>query len=157
MTEATELKIICEERNFPIFQWLRVGNQCARDSRNNAAVQGAGETFQHVSSARRNAEMKTIVASLAIGACLLLPATAFAAGQPASGGDISCGSGSAVNTPGHASSAPGSAFNEPSATSSGGKAGMVYAGSGPGSAHAASGNAVSQYDIACFHVTNQVP
>jgi hypothetical protein len=28
-----------------------------------------------------------------------------------------------------------------------------YAGSGPGSAHANSGNAVSQYDVACFQVS----
>jgi len=29
----------------------------------------------------------------------------------------------------------------------------VYAGSGPGSLHANSGNAVSQYDVACFQVS----
>ena len=30
----------------------------------------------------------------------------------------------------------------------------LYAGSGPGSAHARSGNAVSQYDVACFQVSH---
>jgi hypothetical protein len=30
---------------------------------------------------------------------------------------------------------------------------LQYAGSGPGSAHASSSNAVSQYDVACFQVS----
>ncbi|MGZ6694848.1 MAG: hypothetical protein ACXVFL_04305 [Solirubrobacteraceae bacterium] len=40
----------------------------------------------------------------------------------------------------------------PKGFSSGGFANAkdLYAGSGPGSAHAVSGNAVSQYDVACF-------
>ena len=62
-------------------------------------------------------------------------------GQP----NQSCGSSTAPNTPGNASSAPGSAFN-PS-----GQAGSVYAGQQPQN----SGNpkAVSQYDVACFQVS----
>jgi len=32
---------------------------------------------------------------------------------------------------------------------------LHYAGSGPGSAHANSGNAVSQYDVACFQVSQR--
>jgi hypothetical protein len=42
--------------------------------------------------------------------------------------------------PGHASSSPGSPFNEPSATSSGGTGGAHY-------------NETSQYDVACFQVS----
>jgi hypothetical protein len=104
--------------------------------------------------------MKAIIASLTMGVCLMLPASqAFATGQPGTSAGINCGLGSATSTPGHSSSSPGAPFNEPApiGTGSGGKAGMVYAGSGPGSAHANSPNAVSQYDIACYHVTNQVP
>jgi hypothetical protein len=118
-----------------------------------------GATSKQVKTARRNAQMKTIAASLALGACLLLPVTqaAFATGQPGTSAGVNCGFGSATSTPGHSSGSPGAPFNEPSATSSGGNAGMNYAGSGSGSAHANSPNAVSQYDIACYHVTNQVP
>jgi hypothetical protein len=54
-----------------------------------------------------------------------------------------CGSATAPNTPGHASSAPGSAFNED------GVAGSKYAGTQPqNSRNTAS---VSQYDAACLH------
>lgn len=105
--------------------------------------------------------MKAIAASLAFGACLLLPATqtAFAAGQPGTSAGVNCGLGSATSMPGHSASSPGAPFNEPApiGTGSGGKSGSVYAGSGPSAVHANSLNAVSQYDIACFNVTNQVP
>src|SRR6266851_4319018 len=58
-------------------------------------------------------------------------------GQP----NQSCGSATAPNTPGHASSAPGSAFNPD------GTAGTKYAGQQPqNSRNTAS---VSQYDVAC--------
>ena len=62
-------------------------------------------------------------------------------GQPSQ----SCGSSTAADTPGQSSSAPGSAFNPD------GTAGTVYAGEQPQN----SGNvhAVSQYDVACFHVS----
>jgi hypothetical protein len=104
--------------------------------------------------------MKHVLASLTIGACLLLPSAGvvFATGQPGTTAGVNCGFGSATMTPGHAAASPGAPFNEPTPTSpTGGKAGQVYAGSGPGSAHAASANAVSQYDVACLKVTTQVP
>ena len=50
--------------------------------------------------------------------------------------------------------APGSAFNEPSATNpDGGTAGQVYAGNGQTTQTPANGHAVSQYDVACFQVS----
>jgi hypothetical protein len=49
------------------------------------------------------------------------------------------------NTPGHAASAPGSAFN-PS-----GHAGTVYAGQQPQNSR--NPKSVSQYDVACFQVS----
>ncbi len=48
-------------------------------------------------------------------------------------------------TPGHAASAPGSAFN------TSGKAGTVYAGQQPQNSNNA--HSVSQYDVACFQVS----
>ncbi|MGW2718272.1 hypothetical protein [Streptomyces sp. NPDC001492] len=62
------------------------------------------------------------------------------AGQP----NASCEDIHPATPPGNSASAPGSAF-------SGGTADLHYAGSGPGSAHAGSDNAVSQYDVACTH------
>lgn len=91
--------------------------------------------------------MKAIIASLAFGACILLPATnAAIAGQP----NASCETPGLI-TPGHA----GSASNTGSPFSPNGHSGTVYAGSdGTASlAHANSPNAVSQYDIACVHAT----
>lgn len=75
-------------------------------------------------------------------------------GQPANlGPDLtgqpnqSCGSPTALNTPGNSASSPGSAFNP------GGVAPSVYAGQQPqNSRNTAS---VSQYDVACFE-TSQV-
>jgi len=50
--------------------------------------------------------------------------------------------------PGQASSAPGSAFNE-----NGGIAGSVYAGNGASSLNGNQDKAISQYDVACFQVS----
>ncbi|HMC38170.1 MAG TPA: hypothetical protein VKI19_00820 [Acidimicrobiales bacterium] len=92
------------------------------------------------------------------GLTLMAPASmAFAdtspngPGQPGAPG-TTCGgpAGNANSTPGASASAQGSPFN-PS-----GRAGQVYAGN-PGTAslaHAQSTHAVSQYDIACFQVSN---
>jgi hypothetical protein len=101
--------------------------------------------------------MKTIITFFAVGAVLVLAAAqpVLAMGQPGTSAGVNCGSGSALLTPGHSASSPGAPFNEPSATSSGGKAGQVYAGSGPSAIHAGSPNAVSQYDIACQNVTQK--
>lgn len=106
--------------------------------------------------------MKHALASLAIGACLLVtsagvvlgagpptkPAQNPTTGQHGSNHGFSCtNSGAGINTPGNAVTALGSPFN-PS-----GQAGNVYAGN-PGTAssmHANSTAAVSQYDVACSH------
>ncbi len=72
-------------------------------------------------------------------------------GQPGAPNNT-CGP-SNPNTPGSSSSAPGSAFN------GSGVAGTVYAGN-PGTAslnHSNSTHAVSQYDIACFQVSQSHP
>jgi len=70
-------------------------------------------------------------------------------GQPSQ----SCLSSTAPNEPGHAASAPGSAFNEPTTTTPGGTAGAVYAGNGANTNTPANAAAVSQYDVACFQVS----
>ena len=66
-------------------------------------------------------------------------------GQPGQ----TCLSGTAPAEPGNAASAPGSAFNETAP----GTAGTVYAGNGVSATTANSGNAVSQYDVACYQVS----
>ena len=99
-----------------------------------------------------SAEMKHALASLTIGACLLLPSASvvFAAGQPGA----SCLSAGATMTPGSAAASPGSPFNESGTlTPAGGTAGQVYAGNRQGAPTTASPNAVSQYDVACLQVT----
>jgi hypothetical protein len=63
------------------------------------------------------------------------------AGQP----NQSCGSSTAPMTPGNSASASGSAFNP------GGQAGSVYAGQQPQNSN--NPNSVSQYDVACFQVS----
>jgi hypothetical protein len=90
---------------------------------------------------------------IAVGAtfgCLLLTgaAPALAAGNPSSTGQPSqtCLSGAAPMEPGHAASAPGSAFNE-----NGGIAGGMYAGSQPQNSN--NPKSVSQYDVACYQVS----
>jgi hypothetical protein len=82
-------------------------------------------------------------ATLAGGLALAASGTAFATGQP----NQSCQA--EPSSPGNAASAPGSAFNE----DPGGVAGAVYAGNGAPSLNANSGNAVSQYDVACLQVS----
>ena len=104
--------------------------------------------------------MKRTIACLAISASLLLPAGAvFATGQPGSP-NVLCLSGPTTSqTPGNSGSATnpggtnGSPFNQAIA--------KKYAGN-PNSPTTAIGthaspNAISQYDIACLHVTTQVP
>lgn len=71
-------------------------------------------------------------------------------GQPGTTAGFNCGEGSALVEPGNAANAPGSAFNETTP----GTAGTVYAGNGPGSAHAGSTAAVSQYDAACRQLSS---
>ena len=82
--------------------------------------------------------------TLGVGAALAAPSP-NGPGQPGA----TCGDPNASMTPGGSASAPGSAFN-PNGTSGG-----VYAGSAgtASAAHANSANAVSQYDVACFQVS----
>jgi hypothetical protein len=109
-----------------------------------------------------SAEMKQLLASLTLGACLLLPSAGVVlgagpptkpaqnptTGQHGSNHGFSCTtSGAGIDTPGNAISAQGSPFNPT------GQAGTVYAGN-PGTASATNANstaAVSQYDVACSH------
>jgi hypothetical protein len=105
--------------------------------------------------------MKHLLASLTIGACLLLPSAGIVLGAgpptkpaqtPTTGQrgspNFTCTTGGAGNnTPSAgANSAPGSPFNP------NGQAGVVYAGNPntASSAHANSTAAVSQYDVACM-------
>src|SRR5438270_13257446 len=76
----------------------------------------------------------------------------FAAGNPSGTGqpNQTCLSSTAPNEPGNASSAPGSAFNE-----NGGTAGSVYAGQQP--QNSKNPNSVSQYDVACYQVSQPHP
>lgn len=95
--------------------------------------------------------MERFAAPLAIAACVLLSSAgaSFATGQPGAAGGVTCGSPGATQTPGNSANAPGSPFDP------NGQAGLVYAGN-PGTASAAhsnSGNAISEYDIACKNVT----
>ena len=90
------------------------------------------------------------VLTMAVMLFVLSGATAFAASnsngtwQPTQ----TCLSSTAPKEPGSAASAPGSAFIE-----NGGIAGGVYAGNGVSATTAGSSHAVSQYDVACYQVS----
>jgi hypothetical protein len=98
---------------------------------------------------------KSFALALAVGAVSLF-GTAVASADPSPNGPgqpgapgTTCGNANTSSTPGNAANAGGSPFNP------NGTAGTVYAGN-PGTAsseHANSTHAVSQYDIACFQVT----
>ncbi len=97
---------------------------------------------------------RTLKFAVSIGLVLMLllalAGTALAAstgnaGQP----NQSCGSDTAPNTPGNAMSSPGSAFNP------NGQAPSVYAGQQPQNSN--NPMAVSQYDVACFQVSQPHP
>ncbi len=88
------------------------------------------------------------VVVLVVVLSLVVAGTALAAspgtrGQP----NQSCGSSTAPTTPGRAASASGSAFNP------NGHAGTVYAGQQP--QNSKNTHSVSQYDVACFQVSQQ--
>jgi hypothetical protein len=92
---------------------------------------------------------------IALGATLLAlgASGAFAASNPNGTGQPSqtCLSSTAPVEPGHAASASGSAFNETGP----GTAGTVYAGNGVSATQAGSSHAVSQYDVACYQVSQR--
>jgi hypothetical protein len=99
--------------------------------------------------------VKGITAIILVGTLAFPPVTSvFAAVNPSGTGQPSqtCLSGTAPSEPGNASSSPGSPFNETS-----GVAGSVYAGNGVSATTANSSNAVSQYDVACFQVSQPHP
>ena len=91
---------------------------------------------------RRNRTAISIIIVLVLA--LAFASTALA-GQP----NQSCGSDTAPNTPGNAASASGSAFNP------NGMAGTVYAGQQPQNSN--NPMSVSQYDVACFQVSQPHP
>ena len=100
--------------------------------------------------------MRTLIVTFfTVAALVVFAATAAAANPPGTGQPSqTCLSGTAPNEPGNAGNAPGSAFNEPSAAfPNGGTAGQVYAGNGRTLETPANGHAVSQYDVACFQVS----
>jgi len=81
---------------------------------------------------------------LALGGVSATGAFADSTGTPGQPNQ-SCGSSTAASTPGNSASASGSAFNP------GGQAGSVYAGQQP--QNSVNPNSVSQYDVACFQVS----
>ncbi len=90
----------------------------------------------------------SVMVVLALAAIVAGPALADSTGntgQP----NQSCGSSNAQMTPGNSASAPGSAFNP------NGVAGTVYAGEQPQNSQ--NPNSVSQYDVACFQVSQPHP
>ncbi len=96
--------------------------------------------------------MKVLLVAALVAALLAVGAAgAFAAANPSGTGQPSqtCLSSTASLEPGGAALAPGSAFNEAGP----GTAGTVYAGNGVSATTAGSPDAVSQYDVACFQVT----
>jgi hypothetical protein len=99
--------------------------------------------------------MRRFMTATVLAAALSMPAVvpALAASNPSPTGTGQPSQTCLVTAPlepGHAASAPGSAFNE-----NGGTAGAVYAGNGPHTSGTFPGNAnpVSQYDVACFQVS----
>jgi hypothetical protein len=94
---------------------------------------------------------KFLVTTLVAAVGVIGTQTAIAAPNPSGTGQPSqtCLSSTALAEPGAAASARGSAFNETGP----GIAGTVYAGSGVSATTAGSTHAVSQYDVACYQVS----
>jgi hypothetical protein len=94
--------------------------------------------------------VKGITIAVMVAALVFPPATSVFAASPGTQGQPgqTCLSSTAPQEPGMASSSPGSPFNEVN-----GIAGPLYAGNGVSADHANSPNAVSQYDVACFQVS----
>jgi len=99
--------------------------------------------------------MKRIAAALGTIALAAVAATpSLAASNPSPSGTGQPSQTCLVTAPlepGNAANAPGSAFNE----SGPGTAGTVYAGNGANTNTPANGAAVSQYDVACYQVSQQ--
>src|SRR6266849_886858 len=96
--------------------------------------------------------MKRMAAVLGLVVAMAVAAVpSLAASNPSGKGQPSqtCLSSTAPTEPGQAALAPGSAFNETAP----GTAGTVYAGNGVSATTPANAAAVSQYDVACFQVS----
>jgi uncharacterized low-complexity protein len=98
--------------------------------------------------------MKRLMTASVLAAALTVSAVlpAVAASNPSGTGQPSqtCLSSTALVEPGQAASAPGSAFNE----DPGGTAGAVYANpDAQGGVSSGNSHVVSQYDVACFQVS----
>jgi hypothetical protein len=149
---------------------LSVGTLRAIFPLRNMALKGSAQMKHRTASITGYRRLPA--ASTAIAACVLLSSAGVAlaqpgtTGQPGTNAGVNCGTtgtfGSAMNTPGFqstptggAASAKGSPFN----ATLPGKAGTVYANTSNGSPPSANAPnaATSQYDIACFNVTPQVP
>ncbi len=108
--------------------------------------------------------VKGLTATILVVALALPPVTsvfatsALAATNPSGTGQPSqtCTSSTAPNEPGSSSSSPGSPFNEPNSGAPGtGTGGTVYAGQQP--QNSKNPNSVSQYDVACYQVSQSHP
>ena len=95
--------------------------------------------------------MKRIVLLLSTAVALAGASVATADNPPGTGqpSQTCLSTATGPNEPGQAASSPGSPFNETSGT-----AGPLYAGNGENTETPANGNAVSQYDVACFQVSH---
>ena len=94
---------------------------------------------------KKTAVILSLVAMLMFG----LVSTSFAAGNPNGTGQPSQSCQAEPMTPGQAATARGSAFN------TSGIAGTVYAGTQPQNSN--NPHSVSQYDVACYHVSQNHP
>ncbi len=106
------------------------------------------QTKEGIDMLRRTKMVVLAVSVLVLSLALVGPALADSpgtTGQP----NQSCGSANAASTPGSAATAPGSAFNP------NGVAGSVYAGEQPQNSR--NPQSVSQYDVACFQVSQPHP
>ncbi len=108
----------------------------------------------HARHAPATARLKRLALGLVLAGVLAVGggSVALAASNPNGTGQPSqtCLSSTAPTEPGNAAAAPGSAFNE----DPGGTAGAVYAGNGVSATTPANAAAVSQYDVACYQVSN---
>ena len=89
-----------------------------------------------------------VLAVVVLALCLALVGPALAA-SPGTGGQPNQSCEDSTSRPGNAASAPGSAFNPD------GVAGTVYAGEQP--QNSTNPKSVSQYDVACFQVSQPHP
>jgi hypothetical protein len=108
--------------------------------------------------------MKHVIASITTGGCLLLAAAGMAsagAGNPSGTGqpgapNVGCTvTANALQTPGNAAMSSGSPFDEPGTNANfplGGIGGQNYANSTTPGSHA-----ISQYDVACYQLSNPPP